>query len=70
MSAMCLLPSEVWGIMRSTCGRVRKEHANVNFTGIIVCANFPEAAGHWLHWRVSNAIETLNRKGKELRPCH
>ena len=31
-----------------------------------VCANFPEAARHWLYLRVPNAVETL--KGKGSRP--
>lgn len=61
--------SVVWDIFRSMRGRGRKEYVNVNLAGM-ACANFPEAFGNWLHQGVSNAIETLNRKGKEPRPCH
>ena len=64
MSAMCLWPTVVWGIVRSTHGRGGKAYVNVNLAGT-ACENFPEAAECWLHLKVSNAIETLTETGTD-----
>lgn len=55
----------VWGIIRSMGGRGRKEYVNVKLAGM-VCANFLEAARHWLHQRVSNATQQKGERTKAM----